>query len=79
MPVVMRDGPYRFLFFALDRDEPAHVHVKRDRQEAKFWLQPIVRLTKNAGFRPHELKEIERKIELNREKLLESWNAFFRR
>jgi hypothetical protein len=78
MPVVMRDGPYQFLFFALDRDEPPHVHVKRDRQEAKFWLQPIVRLAKNAGFRPHELNDLERKIELNRDKLLESWNAFFR-
>jgi hypothetical protein len=38
MPTVMRIGPYRFFFYAGDREEPVHIHVKRDTSLAKFWL-----------------------------------------
>jgi len=41
MPTVMHIGPYRFFFYAGDRDEPPHVHVERDRSNAKFWLDPV--------------------------------------
>ncbi len=30
MPSVFLHGPYRFFFYAGDRDEPHHVHVERD-------------------------------------------------
>ena len=51
MPTVLREGPYRFFFYASDREEPPHVHVERDRQTAKFWLQPV-RLQRSGGLRP---------------------------
>ncbi len=38
MPTILRIGPYRFFFYAGDRDEPQHVHVERDDRIAKFWL-----------------------------------------
>lgn len=38
MPTVLRTGPYRIFFYAGDRDEPPHVHVERDANIAKFWL-----------------------------------------
>ena len=41
MPTVLRVGPFRFFFFAGDRDEPPHIHVERDDCEAKFWLDPV--------------------------------------
>jgi hypothetical protein len=34
-------GPYRFYFYSFDCNEPMHVHVRRDRQHAKFWLAPV--------------------------------------
>jgi hypothetical protein len=77
MPTVFREGPYRFLFYAIDRNEPAHVHVTRDRSAAKVWLEPVVSVAKNKRFRPHELAEIERLVELHRQRILEAWNAFF--
>jgi len=40
MPTVMRICPYRFFFFSADRDEPADVHVERDKAMATFWLEP---------------------------------------
>ncbi len=38
MPTVLRNGPYRFFFYAGDRDEPPHIHIERDNNIAKFWL-----------------------------------------
>ena len=53
------------------------MHVKRDRQEAKFWLEPFVELVENWGFASHELNRIRGLIEHYREKLLESWHDHF--
>jgi hypothetical protein len=41
MPTVLKVGPYRFSFYAGYRDEPAHIHVERDENIAKFWLDPV--------------------------------------
>ncbi len=30
MPTVLRIGPYRFFFFAGDRNEPLHIHIERE-------------------------------------------------
>jgi hypothetical protein len=79
MPTVLRVDGYDFLFYAADRDEPAHVHVRRGRQGAKYWLLPLVRLARNVRFRQHELTEIEKIILEHREFLLEAWNDFFGR
>ncbi|MGV8711136.1 MAG: DUF4160 domain-containing protein [Nitrosomonas sp.] len=49
MPTVLRIGPYRFFFFAGDRDEPLHIHVEREDRIAKFWLEPV-RLQSSGGF-----------------------------
>jgi len=34
-------GPYWFFFQSFDCNEPPHVHVRRDRQHARFWLAPV--------------------------------------
>lgn len=49
MPTVLRVGPYRFFFYAGDRDEPPHIHVERADMIAKFWLDPI-RMQRSEGF-----------------------------
>ncbi len=77
MPTVLRSGPYRFFFYAGDRDEPAHVHVERDDGEAKFWLEPI-RLEHSYGFRSKEIHRIHRLVEEHQQQFLESWDEFFR-
>lgn len=57
MPTVLRDGPFNFVFFSSDRTEPPHIHVKRDRQIVKYWLDPVS-LANNHGFAEHELNQI---------------------
>jgi hypothetical protein len=76
MPTSLRIGPYRFFFYAGDRNEPPHTHVQRDEAEAKFWLR-AVRLAWNRGFSGAELRKIESLTEEHEAKLLEIWNDYF--
>jgi hypothetical protein len=76
MPTVLEIGPYRFVFFSSDQREPAHIHVKRDLQIVKFWLNPIA-LAKNHGFKEHEINQVRHLIEDNQQILLEAWHDHF--
>ncbi len=72
MPSILRHGRYRFVFFSNEGNEPPHIHVKADRNEAKFWLEPVA-LAANYGFKAHELTEIERLVRQYKATLLEAW------
>jgi len=76
MPTVNRIGPYRFFFYSNEGTEPPHVHIQRERNLAKFWLDPVA-LAAVTGFPAHELRSIERLVAQNRERFLEAWNDFF--
>jgi hypothetical protein len=76
MPTVSQAGPYSFVFFSSDQHEPPHIHVKRDRQLAKFWLDPVS-LAKNRGFAEHELGRIQRLVVEQQESLIEAWHDYF--
>ncbi len=77
MPTVLQRGPYRFFFYASDRDEPSHIHVERDDNVAKFWLDPV-RLQSSGGFSRVEIGQIQRLVTENQPTLLEDWNEYFR-
>lgn len=73
MPVVLRANGYKFFFYEADvASEPPHVHVVKDGNEAKFWLDPI-KTAREGRFRKSDLRDIERIIEDNLEFLLEAW------
>ena len=76
MPTVLRSGPYRFYFYSHEPNEPPHVHVDRDDDSAKFWLDPVG-LARNLGFGAHELWAIERITRDHQQELLEAWNGRF--
>lgn len=61
MPTVLKSGPYRFFFYAGDRDEPPHTHVERDESIAKFWLGPV-RLQNSGGFSRTEINRIQKLV-----------------
>ena len=66
-------GPYWLFFYSFDCAEPMHVHVRRERNQAKFWIEPIV-LAWNRGFSPRELNEIRRIIVENHARIIEAWH-----
>ena len=76
MPTVLRKGPYAFLFYSSDRDEPRHIHVKRDRQVAKFWLEPVS-LASNEGYAQHEVNAIQRLVIKHQRVFVSAWNDYF--
>ena len=75
-PTVLRSGPYRVFFFSNEGEEPAHVHVQREKMLAKFWLQPVS-IARSTGFSAHELRAIQSILIENQEILLEAWHEFF--
>ena len=76
MPTVLRVGPYRFFFYAGDKDEPEHVHVERADGVAKFWLDPVG-LESSRGFDRRDLRAVQRIVEEHREGPLEAWHEYF--
>lgn len=61
MPTILRIGHYRLHFYSDEGREPPHIHVAAPDGECKFWLKPI-RLARNRGIAPSDLRDIERLI-----------------
>jgi hypothetical protein len=76
MPTVLRIGPYRFYFYSHEPNEPPHVHIDRDDQSCKFWTQNVA-LARNLGFSAKELRDLEKLVIDNQQRLLEAWNEYF--
>ena len=78
MPVVLRQGPYRFYFVSGDRVEPPHVYVRRDNGYAKYWLDPVG-LQNSGNFSRAELRRLNRMVELKQTLFVEAWCDYFGR
>jgi hypothetical protein len=79
MPTVFRERGFRFFFYSNEGSprEPLHVHVEKNRSEAKFWLQPSVQLAYNDGYDARTLRELSRIVEANRNRIERVWNEHF--
>lgn len=79
MPVVLRDGNLRFLFYSNEGDprEPPHIHVRDGRDEAKFWLTPSVSLAYNDGLNARTLNRVQKLVEAHRSTLERAWDEYF--
>jgi len=76
MPTVLREGSYRFFFYASDRGEPPHIHVERENMVAKFWLSPI-RLVSSGDFGRAEINRVHRIVVEHQQVFQEAWDEFF--
>ena len=76
MPTVLRIGPYRFFFYSGDREEPRHVHVERESDRGKFWLDPV-RLAESGGFGRAEIRRLEGLVRENATGLRRAWDEYF--
>jgi hypothetical protein len=75
MPTIIIEG-YKFRFYSSDINEPPHVHVIRDNNVAKIWLQPVV-VEYNHGYNQPTLNRILKLTRQNQDRLLEAWNVYF--
>ncbi|QTA87031.1 DUF4160 domain-containing protein [Desulfonema magnum] len=75
MPTVLKIGPFRFHFYSDEGNEPPHIHVATPDGECKFWLEPV-RIARNKGIAPHNLRRIEKLVFQNLNLLREKYNEF---
>ncbi len=76
MPTILRIGSYRFFFYASDQSEPIHVHVERENNLAKVWVDPV-RLQSSGGFNRSEIRQILSIVEKKQVKIMGAWNDYF--
>jgi len=62
-------------FYSHEPNEPPHVHIDRDNNSCKFWLDPVA-LARNLGFSAKELRDIEKIIIEHQQHLLEAWYEY---
>jgi len=79
MPKVFSWQGYRFHFFSNEGDplEPCHIHVQKDKNRAKFWIEPYIYLDYNYGFTSQELNRFRKVIEENEELIRSKWDEYF--
>lgn len=79
MPTVLRIRGYRFHFYSDEGLEPPHIHVAAADGECKFWIEPVIKLARNRGLSPIDLRSIEKLIFDNKKYLLEKFYEFHKK
>jgi hypothetical protein len=79
VPLVFIAQGFRFFFYSNEGDprEPAHIHVRKDRSIAKFWIDPEVKLADAYGFSAKELNKISRIIDNRKTEIRGAWDEHF--
>ena len=79
MPKVFEWDGHRFHFYSNEGDprEPAHIHVRKGNNDAKFWLRPEVTVAYSKGFAPRVLSQLVGVIEERRDEIERAWHDFY--
>jgi len=79
MPTVFRERGFRFFFYSNEGSprEPVHIHVEKDDIEAKFWLNPGVRVAYNEGYDARTLRELLAIVLRNKLRIERAWDEYF--
>lgn len=77
MPTLLIWRGYKFRFYALDRDEPPHIHVVKDSRSLKVWLENV-EVARNVGYNNREVEQVLAIVAEHRGPWMEAWNGFFR-
>ncbi len=54
-----------------------HIHVFSPDGEAKFWIEPNIKLAVNKGLKETELNELENQIREHEQQIRNAWNERF--
>ena len=75
MPTLFIIFGFRFMFYSNDHT-PIHIHVIKDRCEAKYNVESV-ELVFNHRFKRHDLSFIESVVLENKEIIIERWRSYF--
>jgi hypothetical protein len=76
VPTLLIAEGFRFHFFSLEGNEPAHVHVRKGDGKAKFWLEPVA-LVYARGLKAQEVKRARQIVEQNAPAFRAAWQEHF--
>ena len=77
-PTVYRERGFRFFFFSRE-EHRKHIHVHCAEGEAKFWLEPEVKLARNHALSAAKLARIREIIEAHQDEFIDAWTIHFGR
>lgn len=75
-PTVFLAKGFRFFFFSREESR-IHVHVQCSGGEAKFWVEPEVKLAQNYGLKDKEIREAKELIEERIDEIKTAWKKHF--
>ena len=75
-PTIFRAKGFRFFFFSREESR-IHVHVYYGGGEAKFWVEPKVKLAQNYGLTEKDLKQAQTLIEEHIDEIKAAWKKHF--
>ncbi len=76
MPTLLIWRGYKFRFYALDMDEPPHVHIAKDGKSLKVWLGSL-EIAQNRGYTEMETARLLAIVAERRDEWMGAWNEFF--
>lgn len=76
MPTLLIWHGYKFRFYALDVDEPPHVHVVKDGNSLKVWLATLD-VAHNKGYNDRDVARLLEIVAERRDEWIGAWNDFF--
>ena len=77
-PTIHRERGFRFFFFSRE-EHRKHVPVPCAEGEAKFWLEPQVKLARNHALSTAQLARIREIIEAHKDEFIDAWTIHFSR
>lgn len=79
MPTVFKQNGFRFFFYSNEGNplEPLHIHILKAGAEAKFWLEPEIKLARNDGFDAKTLRVLATMVSENQDLIKRAWHEYF--
>ena len=79
MPTVFTQNGFRFFFYSNEGNprEPIHIHVRKGGAEAKIWLYPIPKVTRNSGFDGKTLRFLLNLTQEKSDEITHVWHTYF--
>jgi len=75
MPTVLRIQGFRFYFYALEGNEPPHVHIDKGAGTLKVWLNDLT-VASSERLKPVEIRAALELARQHQKTLLDAWNEF---
>jgi len=74
-PLFKEENGFAFRIFSNEEDR-MHIHVLKDKNEAKVWLEPEIKIEYNFGFKQQEIKRIMKIVKENEEEFKQKYREF---